>query len=249
MTAPALLLAHGATGSLADNYGPVRERLEHGRTVLGADYPGSGDAPRSGEPLELDSLADLLVAEADAAGVERFAVSGYSLGTAVAARIATRHPGRVTAVVLTAPFARLDNRTLLHVRQWKHLYETGDRLALGRHMLPLALGPAALEAIAPADLDAAALATGESAPPGTAEQVDLVARADVRDDLPRIAVPTLVVVTTEDRLVPVPLQRAVAAAVPGARTAGLATGHLPFAEAPEEWAGLITSFLDEVAGG
>ncbi|MET9321651.1 alpha/beta fold hydrolase [Streptomyces sp. NPDC003038] len=61
-----------------------------------------------------------------------------------------------------------------------------------------------------------------------------------------IDVPALVVATTEDRLVPLALQRELADALPDARLVELPTGHLPFAERPAEWAALISGFLAEV---
>ncbi len=113
---PGLLLAHGAGSSLAGTYGPILEGLAARFTVVGIDYPGSGDTPRSTTPLSVDDLADELVAAADAEGLDRFALSGYSLGGSVAIRAAARHPERVTALVLTAAFPYRDNRLALASR-------------------------------------------------------------------------------------------------------------------------------------
>ncbi|WP_030234985.1 alpha/beta fold hydrolase [Streptomyces sp. NRRL S-455] len=55
--------------------------------------------------------------------------------------------------------------------------------------------------------------------------------------------PTLVAVTTADSLISPALQRQLAAAIPTAETAELPTGHLPFAERPQEWLKLMTDFL------
>ncbi|MEV0441902.1 alpha/beta fold hydrolase [Streptomyces spectabilis] len=240
---PGVLLAHGAGGSIAANYAPVMDELTPTHRVVGVDYPGTGATPRTRTPLTLDALADELVAAADAEGLETFAVSGYSLGTAVALRAATRHPQRVTALVLTAPFAHPDTRTRLAAEVWRGLAASGDRDTLARFLVPLALSPAALAALSAEDLEAAVRGTAETVPEGSADHVDLVARVDVRADLARIAVPTLAITTTEDQLIPPALQREVAAGIAGARTADLATGHLPFAEDPAEWRRLISAFL------
>lgn len=51
---PGLALAHGAGSSVAGTYGPILDGLAAHHTVVGVDYPGSGDTPRSATPLSLD---------------------------------------------------------------------------------------------------------------------------------------------------------------------------------------------------
>ncbi|MEV3853847.1 alpha/beta fold hydrolase [Streptomyces sp. NPDC050095] len=242
---PGLLVAHGAGGSVETNYGPVMETLAAGHTVVGVDYPGTGATPRSRPPLQLDELVDQLVAAADAEGLDRFAVSGYSLGGAVAIRTAVRHPERVTALLLTAAFARTDHELRLGAELWRGLALAGDPDPLARFVVPHALSEHALRSLDDEQLAALLKDVGAGIPPGTADHVDLVTRVDVRADLPRITAPTLVVTTTGDRLVPPPLHRELAAAIPGARLAEIPTGHLPFAELPQEWGKLLTGFLRE----
>lgn len=241
---PGLLLAHGAGGGVDANYGPILDGLAERRTVVGPDYPGTGRTPRATGPLSLDELADDLVAVAVEEGLESFAVLGYSLGSAVAVRAATRHPDRVTALVLTAGFARPNARMLLLLRLWRELLESGDRERLAAFLALVATGAPALDRLSPDEVDAAVAGTAASVPPGTAEHVDLVAGVDVRDDLAAIRVPTLVVCTRHDALVTPFLQRQLAEGVPGAELVELDAGHLPFAEAPDRWLGAIRDFLD-----
>ncbi|MFI5797025.1 alpha/beta fold hydrolase [Streptomyces sp. NPDC051677] len=242
---PGLLLAHGAGGSVGANYGPVMDALAARHTVVGVDYPGTGGTPRAGRPLELDTLADELTAVADAEGLDRFAVSGYSLGGSVAIRLAARHPERVTALVLTAPFPYADAELRLTAQVWQALCTAGDADTLGRFVLAHALSPAALEALTAPELEVAAQLAGRMAPKGTADHVDLVIRADVRADLAGITVPTLVISPVADRLVPPRLHRATAAGIPGARLTEMPGGHLPFSEHPARWAALLTEALRE----
>ncbi|MGW7048776.1 alpha/beta fold hydrolase [Streptomyces avermitilis] len=118
-TGPGLLLAHGATGSIEDNFAPVLPALAAAHTVVAPDYPGSGETPVADAPLDLDELTDSVVDSAVRRGVGRFAVLGFSLGTLVAVRAAVRHPERVTALVLTAGFARPDDHLLGLLPGWR----------------------------------------------------------------------------------------------------------------------------------
>jgi pimeloyl-ACP methyl ester carboxylesterase len=149
----------------------------------------------------------------------------------------------VTGLVLTAGFARIDNRTRLNVDVWRALLE-GDRDTLARFTVSAAFGAPALEALSADELEEAVRAASGSVPAGTPEQVDLVARVDTRADLPGIAVPTLVVTTALDRLASPELSRALAAGIPGAESVEIASGHLIAAEAPREWGEAVRQFLD-----
>jgi pimeloyl-ACP methyl ester carboxylesterase len=243
---PGLLLAHGGGGGIEANFDPLLDDLAGTHTVVGPDYPGSGATPRSTAPLLLDDLADGLVRTAVDAGLDRFTVLGYSLGAAVAVRIATRHPERVTGLVLTAGFARPDNRLRLTAQVWRALLDVGDRELTARFLTLVATGGPTLDSLDPAALDAAVAGLAHFLPPGSPEQVDLVASVDTRAELAGIAVPTLVVATTEDGLTGVRLSQELAAGIPGAELVEIAAGHGIGAEARDEWLAAIRSLLARV---
>jgi pimeloyl-ACP methyl ester carboxylesterase len=237
------VLSHGANGSIERQFGSILDGLAMNHAVVGVDLPGSGATPRSGTSLDLDELADQLVAAADAEGLDTFAVAGISLGGPVAVRAAVRHPERVTALVLTATFARADARLRLFNSIWRQLYESGNHAVLAEFGALMAFSTQALNTLPPERLEATLQRIARDFPPGTVEQADLLDRVDVSEDLARIAVPTLVIITTGDHLVPPSTQRSLAAGIPGARSAELDTGHAPFGERPAEWLDIITTFL------
>ena len=120
-TGPALLLVHGAGGSVLANYGPVLGTLARHFTVIAPDLPGAGGSPEASGPLELDELADDLVEVAVRAGHESIFVSGYSMGCAIAVTAAARHPRRVRGLVLSAPFTKIDAGTKTRIDEWRSL--------------------------------------------------------------------------------------------------------------------------------
>lgn len=241
-TGPGLLLAHGGGGGVAANFGALIDDLATTHTVVGVDYPGSGGTPRSTTPLTLDQLADELVAAGEDAGLSRFTVLGYSLGTAVAVRAATRHPDRVAGLVLTAGFTRPNNRMRLAVAVWRALLDA-DRTLLARFLTLVATGEEHLEGQNPGELADAVKALAEFIPAGSPEQVDLVDSVDTRAELAGIRVPTLVIAAALDLLAPPALSRELAAGIPGARLVEIDAGHLVGVEAPGEWLAAIRSFL------
>ncbi|MEV0048919.1 alpha/beta hydrolase [Saccharopolyspora shandongensis] len=237
---PGLLLAHGAGGSAAANF-PFIDELAGKRTVVAPDYPGSGGTPKAEQPLELDRLVDEVVASAVDAGVETFGVLGYSMGTTVAVRAAVRYPEHVTSLVLTAGFAAADRHFRLNLDLWQQLLDGPDRDALARFVLLNCFSPAALNSIG--DWDEVFRSTADGVPVGTGDHLDLLRTVDVRADLPKISVPTLVVATTRDTLVSPHNSGELAAKIPGARLVEVDSGHLIGAENPKPWLAAIQDFL------
>ncbi|RRR98098.1 alpha/beta fold hydrolase [Glycomyces terrestris] len=232
---PGIVLAHGAGGGIEANFGSLIPLLAEGHTVTGSDYPADDT------PLELDALADALVA---AAATERFTLIGYSLGTAVAVRAAARHPERVAGLVLAAGLVRPDNRLRLALDLWAALLAAGDRDAFARFTLGTAFSPAYTNAL-PAPAFAATVAEiAASVPGGAAAQAALVGRVDTGADLAGLAVPTLVVEASEDLLVDPANHRALAEAIPGAEHVRIEAGHVFMAERPEDWHRAVLDFLD-----
>ncbi|MFJ2862159.1 alpha/beta fold hydrolase [Kitasatospora sp. NPDC087314] len=238
---PGLLLAHGAGGSARDNWGPLLPDLAAHRTVVAPDYPGSGDSPyEPGEPT-LDELADRLVATAVEEGLDSFDLAGYSLGAAVAVRAATRHPGRVRSLLLLAGVAGGSARLRLLADLAIDLAERPADLA--RLMLTVVFGETWVDALPEDRREELREALKSPVPDGFRQQFRLAGRADVRAELAAIGVPTLVVSTAEDMLVPPSQHRALAEGIPGARWAELAGGHLPMVELLPQLREVVLEFV------
>ncbi|MEV0763826.1 alpha/beta hydrolase [Nocardia sp. NPDC050435] len=237
---PAVVLAHGAGGGIDANFGALIPLLAEHHTVIGSDYPGDDT------PLDIDSLADALVEAAVAAGAAEFTMIGYSLGTAVAVRAAARHPDRVRRLVLTAGFARVDNRARANLELWQRLLAAGDRASFARVTLLSGFGADFVNAIPAERLPGLLEQMAATVPGGTAAQAALAATVDVTADLPRVTVPTLVIGLAGDLLVDPANARAQAAAIPGARYLELPGGHVVMAEQPEPWHAAVLDFLPEL---
>ncbi|WP_280220553.1 alpha/beta fold hydrolase [Nocardia neocaledoniensis] len=234
---PGIVLAHGAGGSIDSNFGGILPLLAADHTVVASDYPADDT------PLDLDALADALVAAAVDAGVETFTIVGFSLGTAVAVRAAARHPERVTGLLLTAGLAVADNRVRLLVRSWRDLLDKGDYDNFARLVVLTGFSAEFVNSLPAAVLEETLHQIGATVPGGTRAQAALVERVDTTGDLAGIAVPTLIVSTTADLLVDPANSRGLAAAIPGAEYAEIDAGHVVMAEQPDAWHKLLLEFL------
>ncbi|MDZ7918060.1 MAG: alpha/beta hydrolase [Rhodococcus sp. (in: high G+C Gram-positive bacteria)] len=240
---PPVALAHGAGGGVLANFATVIEHFRAERSLIGVDYPGSGDTPVASTPLSLEALADAVVEAMVTVGYERFPILGLSLGTAVAVTAAVRHPDRVTGLVLTVGLATADmqltslfavRRRLVELREW-------DALA---HLMLYATSPGTLSDISMEERDAFLVQMGEKYPVKTAAQSELAATVDIEHLLPRLNLPALVIAAGQDRFVLPSTTRALADGIAGAEMIEYPdAGHIFTPGETNQWIEDIGKFL------
>jgi pimeloyl-ACP methyl ester carboxylesterase len=96
-----LLLLHGGLGRI-EMFGPVLAMLAQSRQVIGVDLHGHGRTPLGDRSISLTDMGDDMAQIVKHLGYEQVDVMGYSLGGAVAMRLAVQHPQRVRRLVLAA---------------------------------------------------------------------------------------------------------------------------------------------------
>jgi len=239
---PAVAFLHGAGMDHSVWALQSRYLAHHGRAVLALDLPGHGRS--EGPPLgSIEAIADWTAAVLEAAGVERAALVGHSMGAVAALACAARHPRRLRALALLGCAAAMpvhpamlaaaeanDHAAIDMVNAWGH----GATAHLGGH--PLAgtwltgHGNRLLERAAPGVLHADLAAC--DAWKGGAE-----AAAAVR-------CPVLLLVGAEDRMTPPKAGRALAALLGDCRLEALPDcGHMLMTERPEETLAALKGFV------
>ncbi|WP_327672696.1 MULTISPECIES: alpha/beta hydrolase [unclassified Streptomyces] len=239
-----MVLVHGVGGSLATSWGSLPGHLAEHHHVVTVDNPGSGLSPLPDGPLSLDYLADNIAMTAEQAGLERYGVVGYSMGSSIAVRHAIRHPERTATLALVAGFARPDDRLRLALRNWRALMD-GDPQVLGRYLIQLSCGPSSLSGLNDDDIDRIAKETGSGLQPGTRRHIDLALGIDVRADLPHLDVPTLVVAASQDVLVAPSHSDELAEGIRGSRLVHVQAGH----DAPSEQPAAIAAHIRALVSG
>ncbi|HET9275713.1 MAG TPA: alpha/beta hydrolase [Gemmatimonadales bacterium] len=105
-TGEPLLLLHGGLGSI-DMFGPVLPLLAQNRQVIGVDLHGHGRTALGDRPISPGDMANDLAVVLGRLGHAQVDVLGYSLGGAVALRLAIQHPRTVRRLALvSAGFAQ-----------------------------------------------------------------------------------------------------------------------------------------------
>ena len=252
---PPILLVHGLSGAAA-NWSELAPVLARRRRVLALDLPGhGGSAPLPAAP-NLDAYAERVRIVAEQAGLLPAAVVGHSLGGLVALRLALRHPGAVTALVLAAP-AGISSSTR-RAQFWLTVFgfsRPGRRVAPLRGVLaarpalrasvfnrwqvsdPRSLSEEAVEGLlAPHELHTDVLSAGRA-----------LVRGDPRDALAGVGCPCLVLWGARDRQVPVDDGFEYARRLRAPLRVIADCGHLLIAERPEACLDAIDGFLDALA--
>ena len=100
--APTLVLLHGWTASADLNWYTCYEPLSHHYRVVALDHRGHGRGIRTRKTFRLEDCADDAIAVCDELGIETFIPVGYSMGGPIAQLMWRRHPDRVDGLVLCA---------------------------------------------------------------------------------------------------------------------------------------------------
>ncbi|MET0459731.1 MAG: alpha/beta hydrolase [Ilumatobacteraceae bacterium] len=103
--APVLVLLHGWTATADLNWFACFRPLAERYRVLALDHRGHGRGLRVDEPFSLELCADDVAALARQLGIERFVPVGYSMGGPIAQLIWQRHRQLVDGLVLCATSA------------------------------------------------------------------------------------------------------------------------------------------------
>jgi len=220
------------------------EELAGGSDVVAPDLPGFGSAPpAAGDVLTMATAASAAVDALDAAGVARAVICGLSMGGYVAFELWRRAPERVAGLILANTRAEPDPDETRDARRSLAARLRADGNVLAEEPPPL------LAEDAPPDVSERVQAWIASQDPGAiaAAALGLAERPDSRPDLPRIDVPTVVITSDGDRLIPAEISAPMAEAIPGAELAVIeGAGHLSNVERAERFAELVRGFRERV---
>jgi 3-oxoadipate enol-lactonase len=237
----ALLLVH-AFPLDARMWEPQLAAFADALPVVTPHLPGFGGSPPAGDVMTMDAAADRCLAALDEAGVDRAVVCGLSMGGYVSFAILARAPERVAGLVLANTKAEADKPEAAEGRRAlaARLREEGSGFLV-------ASPPPLLAADAPEVLQdrVRGLVADQPAEAIAAAALGMAERPDRTGDLAGIGVPTLVITSEGDRLIPSEVTVSMAGGIPGAELLVIpGAGHLSNLEAPEAFDGAVAAHLE-----
>lgn len=224
---PAWWVSHLVEDWSGDRFRAWIESLARGRSVVRYDRPGTGisDRERPADTLTLEYEVALLEAVIRHLGLERVALLGISCGGSTGVVFASRFPERVDRIALFGAYA--DGSALASAETRAAMVDlVRSHWGLGSRMLADVFGPNAL----PTErAEFAAFQRAAASPAAAADLLELTYAYDVRETLPTLAVPVLVVHRERDRAIPLRHGRELAGLVPGAQLTSVpGDAHLPW---------------------
>lgn len=223
--APTVILLHGWTVTADLNWFPAYEPLAEQFRVVAMDHRGHGRGIRSRRRFRLADCADDVAALCEVLAVDRAIVTGYSMGGPVAMLTWHRHRERVGGLVLcaTSPWFGSDRgRTVLSglgpIATAARLTPPSVRQAIGARLLGQRFEDDAFGNWARTELQ-------RGDPAAVAEAGVSLGRFDARPWLADIDVPTVVVRTAADMVVPPRRQAWLAERIPGAACIDVDADH------------------------
>jgi 3-oxoadipate enol-lactonase len=223
--APTVVLLHGlaATGRL--NWFTALPALAERFRVIIVDHRGHGRGIRT-HHFRLADCADDAAAVADHLGIESFIAVGYSMGGPIAKLCWSRHPDRVRGLVLCATANHF-----LRPEAQGAVSAVFPGMVVAARLMPRFFLDRIIDGMTrglpEGDRRDRVRREMEPSDPATVLQAArAVIRFSSRDWAAGIDVPTAVVITTQDQLVPPRRQYRMAASIPGARVFEVSGDHL-----------------------
>ena len=204
--------------------------------ALGPNLPGFGGEPGAGDVLTMEAAADHAARVVEQAGLRSLVVCGLSMGGYAALAFWRKYGPMVSGLVLANTRAGADDEAGKERRRQLAARLLNEGNFLGDNPPPL------LSADAPAELweRVKEIVRVQPASSIAAASLGMAERPDSTPDLATIDVPTLVITSTGDTLIPPEATTPMGDQIPGARVEVIeGAGHLSNLEAPAEFNRLL----------
>jgi pimeloyl-ACP methyl ester carboxylesterase len=240
---PPLVLLHGYVGDGPTTWRRQIEGLSDEFTVVAWDAPGAGRSSDPPESFGMADYADCLAGFVTRLGLEKPHVAGLSFGGALALELYRRHSDIPTTLILASAYAGWAGSLPADIAE-QRLRQALVLADLAPDEFMGALLPTMFSEETPAESVDAFGASMRAFHPAGFRAMARASAEDLRDALPQIEVPTLLVYGDRDVRAPLTVAEDLHAAISGSTLVVLpGVGHLCNIEAPEQFNRAVRTFL------
>ncbi len=242
-----LLLLHGGVSD-SRYWGRELDALSNNYHVIAWDAPGCGRSDDPPENFLLDDYADILANFLAKLNIRQAHVLGISFGGGLAIALYNRHPQIPKTLVLVSAYAGWAGS--LPAEEVKRRLEKGrkqsrmDPEAVAEMWIPSLFASTPTEEMLQEEKEI----ISDFHPIGSQIMLEAFAKADLRDVLQTIVIPTLLLYGEEDVRSPLEVAQGLKSNIPAAKLVVVpGVGHLVNKEAPELFDRHVQHFLQDLA--
>lgn len=236
---PVLVLLHGFALD-SRSWRPQIESLSHWFSVIAWDAPGAGESQDPPATFTIGDWADALAGVLDANGAQRAHILGLSWGGLLAQEFYRRYPTRVISLLLSGTYAGWTGSLPAPVAEARLDAALEDSMLPAGDFVEKYLPGMFSDSPTQAARTELGGIMADFHPAGFRLMATVLARADTRDLLPSIRVPTLLIWGDADKRSPLAVGLTMRDAIPGARLEVIAAaGHLSNLERPDDFNALV----------
>ena len=240
---PPLVLLHGYVGDGRASWHPQLDGLSDEFTVIAWDAPGAGGSSDPPEAFGISGYADCLAGFIEELGLVDPSIVGLSFGGILALELCHRHPAVARRLVLASAYAGWVGSLSATVSE-QRLQQAFVLAELTPDEFVATLLPTIFTEGTPSGSVEAFEASMRAFNPAGFREMARASAVDLRDVLPRISVPTLLVYGDHDVRAPLPVAEHLHGAIAGSTLVLLpGVGHACNIEAPEAFNEAVRRFL------
>lgn len=238
-----LILLHGLNGD-STGWALVMPEFSKRYRTIAPDARGHGGTGKPDRPYSIKGFAEDLYEFMKALQIPRAHILGLSMGGAIAQQFALDHSEMIQSLVLVSTFSYIDDQAGRAFDRLKRSLAAGGYPAFFDEVVKLAFTPRYIAANPGplADLKAKRIAINSPAAIGRA--TDACLAFDLKNEIARISLPTLVLSGREDVFTPIHLAEQIHQAIPGSEWKIMeGVGHNLYIEKGPQMAQIIMDFL------
>ena len=239
-----LILIHGLNGDLTGWALVLPEFSKHYRTIA-LDVRGHGGTSKPDQPYSIQGFSEDFYAFMNRLKIPKAHILGLSMGGAIAQQFALDHPEMIQSLVLVSTFSHIDEQAYRAFTRLSQSLKEGGYPAFFDEVVKLAFTPQFIAANPGplAELKAKRVAINSPAAIGRATEACLA--FNLKNEIAKISIPTLVVSGRKDVFTPVHLAEQIHRSIRGSEWKILEdVGHNLYIEKSSQLAQVVLEFLE-----